>query len=410
MNGQAALAAQLAKYLPQQAASIERSLPAEKIYLQYGCTILVIGGCALIGWPLERSLGAACAFMIYFAGSYFCAYKFGFGPALLACLLSILSFDYCLEFPRWQLEPFCPEHLFMFMIMFLVVIATSKQTRSLKEYAYDLEQRVSERTQELAQSNLLLREEVSNHQKTVQTLRQTVGELAKSNAALQQFARIASHDLQEPLRVIQGYVGLLARRYKTQLDQDADDFIEFIEDAAIRMERLIKGILAHASVSSETKAFESVDMNKCFSDAYANLQQSIADKQANITSDTLPTVTGNSSQLAQLFQNLIGNAIKFQKDKAPEVHVSAQQLQNEWLFIVNDNGIGMEQKYLMQIFEMFKRLHATREYPGSGLGLAICKAIIDSHHGKIWVESELGKGSRFFFTIPLAHNDSTGGT
>lgn len=374
----------------------------EKTYIQYGSTAILIAFSTLIGLPMESNLGSTGAFMIYFAASYFCAHKFGFGSALLACILSVLSFDYYWEMPQWQLQPFHPPHLFMFVIMFFIVIATSRRTIELKKHANDLEIHVLERTKELAHSNELLKEEVNNHQKTENTLRQTIGELAKSNAALQQFARIASHDLQEPLRVIQGFVDLLARRYKGQLDQNADEFLGYIEDATIRMENLVKGVLAHCSIASGTRAFEKTDMNQCFKDACANLQQSIADKKVSITSETLPTLLADPTQMTQLLQNLMGNAIKFQKNQSPKIHVGIQRTQTEWLFSVTDNGIGMEKKYLEQIFGMFKRLHATREYPGTGLGLAICKSIVDNHRGKIWVESEPGKGSRFLFTIPVS--------
>lgn len=373
---------------------------ARRMWPKYANTFLVITICTLLGTLAGIHFGPSSAFMIYFMGAYYIAHRYGSGPAFFACMLSVLSFDYFIEIPRWQLQLFCPEHLFMFVVMFFIVFVTSKRTTVLEKHACDLEERVIARTKELANSNRLLEEEVEQHQRTVETLKNTVGELAKSNAALQQFARIASHDLQEPLRVIQGYIGLLSERYKSSLDHNGLEFLTYIDEASIRMGNLIKGVLEHASISAETKPFEAVNANESLKNACANLEYTIEKRGVLVTSDSLPVVLADPNQLVQVFQNLIGNAIKFQTENQPTIHVSAESSGKEWIFTVADNGIGMERKYLSQIFEMFKRLHATKEYPGNGLGLAICKAVVDRHHGKIWVESEPGKGSTFYFTIP----------
>lgn len=184
---------------------------------------------------------------------------------------------------------------------------------------------------------------------------------------LQQFARVASHDLQEPLRAIQGYVGLFESRYKDKLDANGNEFLEYIVDGTKRMEQLVKGILEHATVSYSTRKFENVEVEKALEDACANLQVKITETGATVTHDELPRLIANKIQLTQLFQNLIGNALKFQRaDKPPVIHVSCEKYDSGYIFAVQDNGIGIEKQYQRQIFEMFKRLHSTQTYPGSG--------------------------------------------
>lgn len=218
---------------------------------------------------------------------------------------------------------------------------------------------------------------------------------------LQQFARIASHDLQEPLRVIQGYVALLSSRYQEKFDDKGREFLDFIVDGTKRMEGLVKGILEHASISTVSKRFEQVEAELCLAEAKNNLQQRIEETGAVITSEALPKLPGIKIQITQLFQNLLANALKFQKpDEIPRINISCRITDTAYNFVIEDNGIGIEAEYQKQIFGMFKRLHSSQQYPGSGLGLAICKSIVDQHGGKIWVESELGKGSRFCFLIP----------
>lgn len=239
------------------------------------------------------------------------------------------------------------------------------------------------------------RKEVQKWQK------QAVAGLKRSNEELQQFAYVASHDLQEPLRMVSSYTQLLARRYKDKLDSDAEEFINFAVDGANRMKVLIDDLLEYSRVGTHGKTFEPTDLSVILDKAKYNLQMAIEDSGAVITCDELPSIIANSTQLVQLFQNLIGNAIKFRGDLTPQIHVSAEQRESEWLFSVKDNGIGIEQKYADRIFAIFQRLHKKTEYPGSGIGLAISKKIVELHGGKIWMKSEPGKGTIIYLTIPI---------
>lgn len=239
-------------------------------------------------------------------------------------------------------------------------------------------------------------------------------ELARSNAELEQFAYVASHDLQEPLRMVTSYLQLLERRYKHQLDANADEFITYAVDGARRMQRLISDLLNYSRVSSRGQPFVLVDCNSVLEKAIANLQIAIKESGAVITHDFLPIVMADSTQLIQVLQNFISNAIKFSRDEPPQIHIGAVKrtanldvenanlhlTETEWLFSVRDNGIGLETQYANRIFVIFQRLHSRSKYPGTGIGLAICKKIIERHGGSIWVESELGQGSIFYFTIP----------
>ena len=236
--------------------------------------------------------------------------------------------------------------------------------------------------------------------KTRQDLEQSVAELARSNADLQQFAYVASHDLQEPLRMVSSYTQLLGRRYKGKLDADADEFIAFAVDGATRMQRLIQDLLAFSRVSRGSHKPEPVSIEEAFARAMENLRQSVTESGAVITHDPLPTVIGDRNQLAQVFQNLLGNAIKFRGQDPPRIHVSARRAGAEWLFSIRDNGIGIDRQYADRIFVIFQRLHTSQEFPGTGIGLAICKKIVERHEGRIWFESEPGKGATFYFTIP----------
>lgn len=226
-------------------------------------------------------------------------------------------------------------------------------------------------------------------------------ELTRSNIELQQFAYVASHDLQEPLRMVTSYLQLIERRYKGKLDEDADDFIEFAVDGATRMKTLINDLLTYSRVGTHGKAFERISSEKVVRQAITYLKVAIEESQAVVTYDALPEVMGDASQLTQLFQNLISNAIKFRGESTPYVQIGAEQVSaNEWQFFVRDNGIGIESEYADRIFVIFQRLHKRLEYPGTGIGLAVCKKIVERHGGKIWVQSEPGQSSTFYFTLP----------
>ncbi|MBW4576383.1 MAG: PAS domain S-box protein [Aphanothece sp. CMT-3BRIN-NPC111] len=231
-------------------------------------------------------------------------------------------------------------------------------------------------------------------------------ELERSNAELEKFAYVASHDLQEPLRMVASYTQLLARRYQGKLDTDADEFIDYVVDGVKRMQVLINDLLAYSRVGTRGKSFEPINCELIFERAVKNLQIAREDAGAAIAHSPLPTVMGDSSQLLQLFQNLIGNAIKFSGDRPPCIQIAAEPRTNEWIFSVRDNGIGIAPEYTERIFEIFQRLHTRDQYPGTGIGLAICKKIVERHGGKIWVETELPQGSIFYFTLPMVQIDN----
>jgi light-regulated signal transduction histidine kinase (bacteriophytochrome) len=249
--------------------------------------------------------------------------------------------------------------------------------------------------------------DITERRKTEEDMARLLSELQRSNKELEQFAYIASHDLQEPLRMIASYVQLLEQKYKGRLDEKADKYIYFAVDGALRMQNLIEALLAYSRVTTRGAPFDPVDTNLVFTHVVVNLSAVIKENHAVVTKDPLPTVRGDEAQLAQLFQNLIGNAIKFRKpDTPPLVHVSAKKARKQWAFSVRDNGIGMEAKYFDRIFQIFQRLHTHAEYPGTGIGLAICKRIVERHGGRIWLESAPGEGTTFFFTLATTGEDN----
>lgn len=232
-------------------------------------------------------------------------------------------------------------------------------------------------------------------------LEEMVEELERSNTELEQFAYVASHDLQEPLRMVSSYMQLLEKRYRGRLDDDADEFIAFAVDGAKRLQILIKDLLAFSRVKSRGKSFETTDSEWVLERVLTNLGELIRENNATVTHDRLPAVMADEVQLEQVFQNLLGNAIKFHSEVPPEIHIGAERTNGEWKFSVHDNGIGIEPRYYERIFVIFQRLHSGDKYPGTGIGLAISKRIIERHGGRIWVETAPGGGSTFFFTLPL---------
>lgn len=231
-------------------------------------------------------------------------------------------------------------------------------------------------------------------------VQERTADLNRSNKELAQFAYIASHDLQEPLRMIASYTQLLSERYANKLDDDAKEFIAYAVDGAHRMQALINDLLGFSRLGTRRKPFAPVDCEKVFAHVVGNLELATKESAAVVTHERLPTIIGDDQQLVQLFQNLIGNAIKFRGADSPRVHVSAVMQGKEWIFRVRDNGIGIDPQYFDQIFVIFQRLHSRTEYPGTGIGLAISKKVVELHGGRIWVESEPGKGSTFCFSIP----------
>jgi signal transduction histidine kinase len=254
--------------------------------------------------------------------------------------------------------------------------------------------------EELLRANASLKDEISRRKETEKALQSTLSQLERSNAELQQFAYVASHDLQEPLRMISSYVKLLERRYKGRLDNDADEFIAFAVDGAKRMQGLINDILQLSRLGTREKSLKTTNCEAILQEALTNLRASIDNCCAQVTHDPLPVMTVDPTQLVQLFQNLVGNAIKFRGKDDPRIHISARPSDGWWLLSVGDNGIGIDPKDSNRIFGIFQRLHGRGEYSGTGIGLAICRKIVEGHGGKIWVQSEPGKGATFFFTLP----------
>lgn len=234
----------------------------------------------------------------------------------------------------------------------------------------------------------------------IASLEERAADLARSNAELEQFAYVASHDLQEPLRAVTGYTQLLARRYAGQLDAKADEYIAFAVEGATRMQKLIQDLLLFSRIGRRAKAFGPVNLETVFETVVANLQVAIAENNAIITHSALPTVKGDPTQLVQLLQNIISNAIKYRSQDPPMIHINAERQDGQWQVSIRDNGIGIDLKYAERIFLVFQRLHTREEYPGTGIGLAICKKIVDRHGGQIWVDSVPAEGSTFYFTIP----------
>ena len=262
--------------------------------------------------------------------------------------------------------------------------------------------------------------DITERKQAEEALKKTMADLERSNKELEQFAYVASHDLQEPLRMVASYVQLLAKRYQDKLDADANEFIGYAVDGANRMQEMINDLLSYSRIETRGKPFETVDCTAILNQALTNLKIAIEESSAVITHNPLPTMTGDESQLIQLFQNLIGNAVKFRGKETPHIHISCKsieewEVQNRglkseirnlkskiekgWVFSVRDNGIGIDPQHKERVFNVFQRLHG-RDYSGTGIGLSICKRIIERYGGNIWVESEPEKGSTFYFAIP----------
>ena len=237
-------------------------------------------------------------------------------------------------------------------------------------------------------------------------LNQITAEMQRSNTELEQFAYVISHDLQEPLRMVSSYTQLLAKRYSKKLDADADEFIAYAVDGAKRMQTLLHDLLDYSRVGTRGKPFSLVNCEHIVEQAMANLKIAIEECGASVSYDVLPTIMGDEGQLVRLFQNLISNAIKFRREEAPQVNISAQRRNNTVTFSVKDNGIGIDPQHSQSIFEIFRRLHTSEEYQGTGMGLAICKKIVERHGGHISVQSQPGQGSTFYFSVDMAGGEA----
>jgi PAS domain S-box-containing protein len=277
-----------------------------------------------------------------------------------------------------------------------------KAEAELAKHRDHLEELVAQRTHELEVANGRLREEVASRAVAEEALLRAAEALKRSNLDLEQFGYVASHDLQEPLRAVAGFVRLLEHRFPEKLDSKIREYIDGAAEGATRMERLITDLLTYSRLSTEARSFRPANLEAPLNAALHNLQFSIQSAKAAVTSDPLPTLSVDESQMAQLFQNLIANALKFRSKHPPQIHIGARQEEGRLVCWVRDNGIGMEAQYFERIFQVFQRLHTRNKYPGTGIGLAICKKIVERHGGTIWVESQPGRGSTFFFSMPAS--------
>ena len=263
-----------------------------------------------------------------------------------------------------------------------------------------LAESVQELTQELHETNQKLSQEMNARASAEEIIQQRTAELLRSNEDLKRFAYMASHDLKEPLRTVSAFTKLLAQRYHGRLDADADDFMQYMLDGIQRMEQLITDVLGYCKVGSGEDKRRRTDLNAVVDRAVENLKTAIHESHAVVAHGHLPVVLGNESELVQIFQNLLGNAIKFHGPDSPIVTVSAERRQAEWLLAVEDNGIGIEPRYAAKIFDLFTRLNTIADYPGSGIGLATCKKAVEHHGGRIFLKTQTKTGSTFCFTLP----------
>ncbi len=276
----------------------------------------------------------------------------------------------------------------------------AERTAQLQEYRDHLEELVKARTGELEAANARLREEIVSREKAEQALLRSAEDLKRSNLDLEQFAYAITHDLQEPLRAVSGFVRLLEHRCPAKLDTKMREYIHGAAEGAQRMDQLITDLLAYSRVGTQGRQTAATDLGEPLKAALRNLQFAIRAAKASVTNDPLPTVVVDGVQMSQLFQNLLANAIKFRNEAAPEIHVGARAEPGHWVIFVRDNGIGIDPQYFQRIFQVFQRLHTRTKYPGTGIGLSICKKIVEQHGGKIWVESQPEQGSTFYFSIP----------
>lgn len=312
--------------------------------------------------------------------------------------------------PRWIHETCRPifdlDGEFAGFLGACVDITRAKELEhALRQYNEDLEQRVEIRTAELSQANQRLNSEIEERAAAQLALKRHADELARSNAELEQFAYVASHDLQEPLRMVSSYAQLLHRRYYDKLDGDATDFIDYIVEGAMRMQQLIEDLLAFSRLGTRPTQFARMDSAEALELAREKLEKPLRQSSAKIEVGPLPEIWGDQNQVALIFQTLLSNAIKFRRETPPCIRINAERRESEWEFSVSDNGIGIEPQYFQRIFIIFQRLHSKAEYPGTGIGLAIAKKIVERHGGRIWLESELGKGTTFYFTLRAADHE-----
>jgi two-component system, sensor histidine kinase and response regulator len=320
-----------------------------------------------------------------------------------------VSHGYSLGGVDYILKPIEPEILRSKVAVFVELARKTELVRRQSELLRSIEKR--EHEIQLAETRAALLSDLEQKnvelEKGRRILEEKVEELARSNADLEHFAYVASHDLTEPLRVMASFLGLLATRYRDRLDADGNEFIQFAVDGAVRMTSLINDILRFSRVGTNAAPPAPTSAGEALKTALDDLASSIGESRAAVTADEMPRVMADGSQLTQVFQNLVGNAIKFRGPAAPEIHIAAERKNDEWVFSVSDNGIGFPPEHAERIFKLFQRLHGRGEYPGNGIGLSVCKRIVERHGGRIWVDSQPGRGATFHFTLPAADDQVT---
>ncbi len=318
----------------------------------------------------------------------------GFWPGIVATVISAFLVDFWVVPPEGAFKYVSSVDLvaqLFFMGMGALMSAVAGRLRFIRSH---LEHLVAQRTASL-------RNEMEERKKAEESARTIAEDLARSNKDLEQFAYVASHDLQEPLRAVAGFMGLLKKQYHGSISAEASEYIDYAVEGAVRMQTLIDGLLAFSRVGRKGGAFSSFNMNEAVDGALLNLQAAVAESEASVTRGEMPVVNADLLQMTQLMQNLIGNSLKFRRQgRRPEIQIGSRRTDDVCTFSVHDNGIGIDPRYFDRIFLIFQRLHTRDEYQGTGIGLALCKKIVERHGGSIWVESLPNEGSTFYFSIP----------
>jgi signal transduction histidine kinase len=370
--------------------------------LRYGAAVASVAVALGVGATLAPVLQGELPFVPFFAATAATASFGGLGPSLLSTVLGFVAGMLLIIRPNhvwWTATPHNFAVFGTYLVGALTIVIISRAMHRARERAIDRQIELQREMGERLQAEEALRKA---HDELELRVQERTAELARSNAELQQFAYVASHDLQEPLRMVSNFTQLLAERYGPKLDNDAREFIAFAVEGATRMQTLVQDLLALSRVGTRGKHLEVVRLDEAVDRAVANLELAIQDNGALVSHDELPEVMADSSQMMQLFQNLIGNGIKFKGAEPPLVFISAARNAKEWTLSVRDNGIGFEPQYAERIFAVFQRLHSRDEYQGNGIGLAICRKIVERHQGRIWAESKPGSGTTFYFTMPAA--------
>jgi signal transduction histidine kinase len=370
--------------------------------LRYGAAVASVALALIVRVTVAPVLQGELPFVPFFAATAAAAWFGGLGPSLLSTALGFvvgMLFVVRPDHTWWTATPHNFAVFGTYLVGALTIVIISVAMHRARERAIDRQIELEREAGVRIQAEEALRKA---HDELELRVQERTAELARSNAELQQFAYVASHDLQEPLRMVSNFTQLLADRYDSKLDSDGREFIAYAVEGATRMQTLVQDLLALSRVGTRGKNLEVVRLDEVVDRAVANLEFAIQDNGASVTHDELPEVMADSMQMMQLFQNLIGNGIKFKGPEPPRVHISAVRDGKEWTFSVRDNGIGFEPQYAERIFAVFQRLHSRDEYQGNGIGLSICRKIVERHHGKIWAESTPGSGTTFHFTMPAA--------